>query len=35
MLTLAHHRDLVGRERRPIARWAVLETSGSISFITK
>ena len=27
-LTLKRHRDLVGRERRPFARWAVLALLG-------
>jgi hypothetical protein len=27
-LTLAHHRDLVGRERRPRVRWALLAVLG-------
>ena len=27
-LTLKRHRDLVGRERRPFARWAVLSALG-------
>ena len=27
-LTLAHHRDLKGREKRPIVRWAILSVLG-------
>jgi hypothetical protein len=28
MLTLRRHRDLVGRERRPVIRWAILSVLG-------
>jgi len=31
MLTLRHHRDLVGRERRPMARWFLLTLIGLLA----
>ena len=33
LLTLRHHRDLVGRERRPVARWIVLGLIGLVCLL--
>ena len=32
-LTLEHHRDLIGRERRPIARWVLLTLLGLLCLL--
>jgi hypothetical protein len=32
-LTLRHHRDLIGRERRPIARWILLSLLGLLALL--
>jgi hypothetical protein len=33
MLTLKHHRDLVGRERRPVTRWIILSLLGLLCLL--